>query len=146
MFGLFGPSPVEKLIAFVIDWLILAVGVWVAAELLDGIHLEGTKSILIVAVILGLLNALIRPILSTLALPLTVFTFGLFSIVINAALLLLTARIAVELSELTFSIDSFWVALLGAIIIALVTLIVGMVVDSRRIARDVAPRRSLRLW
>lgn len=84
----------QKLVTFVIRWLITAAAVWVAAELLGGIHLEGWRSTLIVALILGLLNVYIKPILVVLGLPALLMTLGLFLIIINTALLGLTAWIA----------------------------------------------------
>ena len=140
MFGLFGSSPAQRLVAFLIDWLILALAVWVAAQLLPGIHLEGLKSTLVVAGVLGLLNALIKPTLKVLTIPLTFLTLGLFAVLINAVLLTLTDWIADGIGGINFEIDGFLDALLGAVIISIVTFIVGRFVDSRRIARDFVPR------
>jgi putative membrane protein len=140
MFGLFGPSPAQRLIAFLIDWLILALAVWVAAQLLPGIHLEGLKSTLVVAGILGLLNALIKPTMKGLTIPLTILTLGLFAVLINAVLLALTDWIADEIGGINFEIDGILDALLGAVIISIVTSLVSRFVDSRRIARDLVPR------
>jgi Predicted membrane protein len=141
MLGLFGPSPAERLVAFLIDWLILALAVWVAAQLVPGIHLEGLKSTLLVAGILGLLNALIKPTLKVLTIPLTFLTLGLFAVLLNAVLLALTDWIAGGIGGINFKIDGFFAALLGAVAISLVTFIVGRFVDSRRIARGLASRR-----
>ena len=140
MFGLFGSSPAQRLVAFLIDWLILALAVWVAAQLLPGIHLEGLKSTLVVAGILGLLNALIKPTLKMLTIPLTFLTLGLFAVLINAVLLALTDWIADGIGGINFEIDGFLDALLGAVIISIVTFLVSRFVDSRRIARDFVPR------
>lgn len=141
MFGLFRPSPAQRLVAFLIDWLILALAVWVAAEIVPGIHLEGLKSTLLVAGILGLLNTLLKPAIMTLTVPLTMLTLGLFVVLVNTLLLALTDWIANGISGINFEIGGFFDALLGAVIISLVTFIVGRFVDSRRIAGDLAPRR-----
>ncbi|HEX6925521.1 MAG TPA: phage holin family protein [Longimicrobiaceae bacterium] len=102
-------------------WLISAVGVAAAVYLVEGVHLEGgTGSFFVVALILGLVNALVRPILSFLACGLIFLTLGLFLLVINAAMLLLTEAIAQSIG-LRFFVDGFWAALLGSIVISLVS-------------------------
>jgi putative membrane protein len=141
MLGLFGPSPAQRFVAFLIDWLILALAVWVAAQLVPGIHLQGLKSTLVVAGILGLLNALIKPTLKVLTIPLTFLTLGLFAVLLNAVLLALTDWIASGIGGINFEIDGFFAALLGAVAISIVTFLAGRFVDSRRIARGLAPRR-----
>ena len=110
---MFGPSSTERAIALLIRWLLLAAGVWVAAKLIGGIHLSGWQSTLIVAAILGVLNLYVRPALDLIALPLTVITLGLFLLVINAALLLLTSWIAGHFHSIHFHVDGFGSALLG---------------------------------
>ena len=102
-------------------WLILAFAVWVASAVIGGIHLEGLLTTLAVAAILGLLNLLLKPILFFLTLPITFFTFGLFIIVINAGLLGLTDWIA-GLLDLNFQVDNVGSALLGAIVISIISL------------------------
>lgn len=126
----------ERLIAFAVRWLILAVAVWVAAELVPGIRHEGWRSILIVALILGLLNAFLKPLLVFLSLPITVMTLGLFLVVINTGLLALTAWLAGKAENVQFAIDSFAAALLGAVIISIITFILSRFVNAERIARN----------
>ena len=94
-------------------WLMLAFSVWVAAEVVGGIHLEGLWSILAVAAILGLLNLYLRPVLFWLSLPFTVVTLGFFIVVINAILLGLTDWVA-DVFDLRFAVDGVGAALLGA--------------------------------
>jgi putative membrane protein len=132
------PTRQEKLVAFVVRWAILAAAVWVAARLVDGIHLEGWESTLAVALILGLLNAIVRPILFWISLPLTVLTLGLFLLVLNAAMLGLAAWIAGKFDRVQFAIDGFWDALLGALIITVVSWLIGLFVDPKRVARRFA--------
>jgi putative membrane protein len=116
------PSRGEQVVAFLVRWAILSVAVWVAAELVDGIFLEGWESTVIVALILGLLNVAVKPILFFLSLPLTVVTFGLFLIVLNAIMLWLTDWIAGQFDDLQFAVEDFWWdAILGAIIISIVS-------------------------
>lgn len=102
-------------------WVAAAAAVWVAVFLVEGIHLEGgAGSFFAVALILGLVNALVRPLLKTLACGLIFLTLGLFLLVINAGMLLLTEEIARALG-LHFAVDGFGAALLGSIIISVVT-------------------------
>lgn len=97
--------------------LINAAALWVAALLVSGINLSNNVlEVLIVAIIFGLINAIIKPIVKLLALPLIAITLGLFTLVINALLLLLTGWLSVGLE-----VKGFWPALLGAIIISIVS-------------------------
>jgi putative membrane protein len=130
----------QKLLPLAIRWLILALAIWVAAEIVHGIHLEGWKSTLVVALILGLLNLYLRPAFKLLALPITVLTLGFFIIVINAVLLEITSRIAAHIHSIHFHVDSFFAAMLGAVIISLVSLIVDHFVDADKIARNLTRR------
>ncbi|HEX8570186.1 MAG TPA: phage holin family protein [Caulobacteraceae bacterium] len=94
----------------------LAVGAW----LLGGVELDGLVPALIAALLLGLVNAFIRPVLLLLTLPINLVTLGLFTFVINAALLCLAAWLAPG-----FAIASFWSALALAVIVAVVNAVVG---------------------
>lgn len=76
-----------------INWVISGIAIVITAYLLPGIHLAGFKAALLTALALGLINAFIKPVLSLLTLPLTVMTLGLFSLVLNALLIMLTARL-----------------------------------------------------
>ena len=84
------PSRVEQLVAFLVRWAILAFAVWVAASVVRGIYLNGWESTVVVALILGLLNMLLKPILFLISLPITVLTLGLFLLILNTAILALT--------------------------------------------------------
>jgi putative membrane protein len=130
----------ERVIALAVRWLILAAAVWVAAEVLPGIRLEGWGSTLIVALILGLLNLYVRPVLFWLSIPATIVSFGLFLIVLNAALLGLADWIANIDDDIRFSVDGVGDALLGAIIISIVSFVISRFVDAGRIARGVSGR------
>lgn len=108
-----------------------AVAIWVAASLLDGIEIggEGTSfwlTLLGVAVIFGVLNAVVKPILKLLSLPLIVLTLGLFLFVVNALMLSLTSWLS-GVVGLDFTVESFfWDAVLGAVIVSAVSLVVDM--------------------
>ena len=114
--------------------LVNGVALWVAAFLLKGIHLEHSGApisrqlvtVLWVAVIFGLVNAVIKPVLSFFSLPFIILTLGLFSLVVNAAMLQLTSWFAGQFS-LAFHVDHFvWDALLGSIIITVVSMILHL--------------------
>ncbi|WP_281185331.1 phage holin family protein [Trichlorobacter lovleyi] len=79
--------------SIIINWLISSFAIVITAYLLPGIHLSGFKAALLTALALGLINAFIKPVLSLLTLPLTVMTLGLFSLVLNALLIMLTAKL-----------------------------------------------------
>jgi putative membrane protein len=123
-----------RIAALVIRWLMLAVSVWVAAELIEGIQLEGWQSTLIVAAILGLLNLYLRPILFLLSLPVTILTLGLFIVVVNAILLGLTDWLA-NIFDVNFDVADVGAALLGALIISIVSFVLSWFVDPERIAQ-----------
>lgn len=128
----------ERLVEFVIRWVITAAAVWVAAKLLGGIQLEGWKSTLLVALILGLLNAFLKPLLVLGGLPALIMTLGLFLILINTALLALTAWICGKFESIHFAIDGFWAALWGAVIISLVSFLITRFIKPGEIARNFA--------
>ncbi len=88
----------------VINVLVSGLAVFATAYILPGVHVESFVTALIVAVVLGIVNAVLKPILVTLTLPITLFTLGLFTFVINALLVLLTARIVPG-----FTVDNFFV-------------------------------------
>ncbi|MEV4837171.1 phage holin family protein [Nonomuraea sp. NPDC049486] len=113
---------------FIIRTLAAAVALWVAVQFLDGIDVTAPEysasywgTLLVVALIFGLINAIVKPIVKGLGCALIVLTLGLFLLVINAAMLLLTSWVADQLS-IPFHVDSFWPdAFFGAIIISVVT-------------------------
>ncbi len=111
----------------VVDALALAVAAW----LLEGIWVSGTTqeqavTLIVVALIFGLVNAIIRPVVKLLSLPFIILTLGLLIFVINACMLLLTEWIADQL-DLGFHVDGFWTAVLGAIVITIATWVIELV-------------------
>lgn len=100
--------------------LVNAAALWVAARIVPGISVDATGTLLLAALVFGLVNTLIKPVAHLLALPVTILTLGLFALVVNAALLALTAAIVPG-----FSISGFWAALIGAIIVSLVGAFLG---------------------
>jgi putative membrane protein len=120
----------------IVRLLASAVALAVAAWLVDGISVgpgtdtERVLTLLGVAVIFGLVNAIIRPILRLLTLPLVVLTLGLFLLVLNALMLLLTEWIA-EQFDLAFQVDGFWSALLGALVVTVVSFLINIVLPDK---------------
>jgi len=115
----------------IIRWLINAAALWAAAELVSGIGYEGWPALLIVALIFGLVNALIRPILRLLTCPLQILTLGLFTIVINALMLLLTSWLA-EQFNIAFWVSGFWPdAVLGALVVSAVSIVLSIFLKDR---------------
>jgi putative membrane protein len=102
------------LLGIIFLWLITALGLWVVTRIVPGIRARSTGGLLWTALLLGLVNAFIRPLLWLLTLPITVLTFGLFALVINAFTLWLSAAMVKD-----FEIDGFGSALLGALVMAL---------------------------
>ena len=111
----------QSLARLVVRVLINAVAVWVASHLIRGIVLPDSVSIvLLVALIFGVVNALIKPVFNLVTCPLQILTLGLFTLVVNAAMLGVTSWIAGGLG-VPFSVDGFAAALLGAIVITVVS-------------------------
>ena len=108
------------MIGFVVRWLINAAALAVAAWLLPGIRVLDLQSLLVAALIFGLVNALIKPLLAFVTCPLIVLTLGLFLLVINAAMIALTSWIAGKF-DVGFEVDGFGAALLGAVIVSIVS-------------------------
>ena len=110
------------LIRFVIN----AAAIYIAAQLISGIHLDGWRAIVFVAIIFGLVNALIKPLVSLITCLIQVITLGLFTLVINAGMLYFTAWLAQKFG-LAFYIDNFLSALLGALIVSVVSFILSKI-------------------
>jgi putative membrane protein len=112
----------------VLHWLITAAALVVAAWLLPGIHVEsqnGWVVVLVMAAVLGLVNALVRPVLTFLSCGLIVLTLGLFLVVINAAVFALASWISVNWFSAGFYIDGFWSALFGSIVVSIVSFVLS---------------------
>jgi putative membrane protein len=111
-----------------VSWLIIAVAVFLAALVVPGITVtdpNGWLAITIMAAVLGVVNAVIRPILRLLSCGLIIVTLGLFSLVINAITFALASWIAVNLFGAGFIIDGFWSAFFGALIVSIVSTVLG---------------------
>jgi len=101
---------------FILRVLIAALGLWLATEWVPGITVSAPTTLILAALLLGVVNAIVRPIVVLLTLPVTLLTLGLFLLVINAAMLGLVAAFLPG-----FSITGFWAAFLAAILVSLVS-------------------------
>ncbi|MFC1943757.1 phage holin family protein [Chloroflexota bacterium] len=110
------------LIRFVIN----AAAIYVAAQLISGIHLDGWDAVIFVAIIFGLVNTFIKPLVSLITCLVQVITLGLFTLVINAGMLYFTAWLAQKFG-LAFYIDNFISAFLGAIIVSVISFILSRI-------------------
>ena len=109
-----------------IRWLILTVAILSAAYLLDGMEVRGFTSAFFAAAVLGILNAVLRPVLIILTLPLNILSLGLFTFVINAFLLKMASGVIPG-----FEVHGFWPALFGSLIISLVSWLLSSLINDR---------------
>ncbi len=112
---------------FLFRWGINAVALYAAVLIVPGIEFRGDwTGVLWLALISGLLNALVRPLLKFLTCPLIILTLGLFTLVINTVMLLLTSRIG-QAFGIGLTVDGFWTALLGSLVISVVSIIMSVI-------------------
>ena len=110
----------DNLMPFLLHWAITAFSLWVASHLFKGIRFTDTSSLVVSALLLGFANAIVKPLLIVLTLPLTLVTFGLFLLVINALMILLVAYLVKG-----FSVAGFWTALFASLFISVFSLVIG---------------------
>ena len=118
------------MIRFIIQALVTMAGLWLSAKVVPGVHFTNTGSLIAAAVILGLVNAFVRPILVVLTFPITVVTLGLFLLVVNAAMIGLTS---VFLGG--FVVDGLWAGIGAAIVTGVVSWIAGAFIGGGEEAR-----------
>jgi putative membrane protein len=114
----------DHILPFLLHWGITALCLWLASRVFKGLKFADGRSLLIAALLLGLANAVVRPVLVVLTLPLTLVTFGLFLLVINALMMLLVAGLVRG-----FTISSFWTALFASIFVSVLSLAIGAAVS-----------------
>ena len=110
----------QRLWSVLIRWMLTAISVWVATCMVRGVDYADWQSLFAAAMILGILNTLVKPILILVALPLVLLSLGFMLLIINALLLILTSRLVPG-----FHVDGFWSALGASLIISIVSLILG---------------------
>jgi len=115
----------DNLAGFFIQWGITSLSLWVASLLFNGIRFSSTGSLIISALLLGFVNAVLRPLLVILTLPLTLVTLGFFLLVINALMLLLVAKVVSG-----FKISGFWTAFFASLFISILSMALGSLVPN----------------
>jgi len=126
---------------FLIRILITAVALWVATRLVSGITYHGNwLGLAGVALVFGLVNSIVRPILAFLSFPLLIVTLGLFTFVLNAVMLMLTSALSSRLG-IDFHVAGFWAAFWGAIVVGIVSFLLSIFLPDgeRSRTREVAP-------
>ena len=108
------------MLRFIVQAIVTALGLWLSAKVVPGVDFTSTGSLVAAAVILGLVNAIVRPIMVILTLPLTIVTFGLFLLVVNAAMIGLTAMFLGG-----FVVDGLWAGIGAAIVTGVVSWLAG---------------------
>jgi putative membrane protein len=106
---------------FIITWILTAISLLITAHFVPGIKIDTVTDAAIGAIVLGLVNAVVKPIMVLLTLPLTILTLGLFLFVVNGITFYLVAYLTPG-----FHVDTFWAALLGSIVLSLVSSILGI--------------------
>jgi putative membrane protein len=122
---------------FIIRVLINTAALYLATRFVDGVSYDGDiRFLLVVALVFGVLNAIVRPILKLLTFPFLILTLGLFIFVLNAVMLWLTAKVS-DSFMLGFHVADFWSAFKGALVVTVVSFVLSLVVgdDSRRKVR-----------
>jgi putative membrane protein len=117
--------------SLILHWLLNAAALWVAAYLLPGLDFTGgLVHLLLVAAVFGIVNSLLKPILTILTCPLIVITLGLFTLVLNAVMLLVTGWLS-ERWDLGLTVSGFWAAFWGGLVVGLVSLALSLAVREK---------------
>ena len=117
---------------FLLQLLINAAALWVAIQLVDGIsHTGSWWSLMLVALVFGVINASVRPLVKLLSLPILILTLGLFIFIINALMLRLTRWVS-GLLGLGFHVEGFWASFLGGLIVSIVSLMLSIFTGARK--------------
>jgi putative membrane protein len=121
---------------FILRGLIAALGLWAASEMFDGMVINSPTTLIIAGLLLGVVNAIVRPIAVVLSLPALLLSLGLFLLVINAAMLGLVALLLPG-----FHIGGFWTAVGGSIVVSVVSWIASWFIGSRGRVEIIRPRQ-----
>ena len=124
---------------FLLHWAILALSLWAASHVFQGVSFESKSALAVSALLLGFANAVVRPLLILLTLPLTLVTFGLFLFVINALMIQLVAALVRG-----FKISGFWKALFVSVFVSIFSFLIGYFLPTG--APDFAPPSGTGIW
>jgi putative membrane protein len=112
--------------SLLLHWILNAAALWVSAALIPGLEFTGgTGRLLLVAAVFGIVNSTLRPLLTILTCPLIVLTLGLFTLVINGVMVLVTGWLS-ERWNLGFSVSGFWAAFFGGLVVGLVSMVLSI--------------------
>jgi len=125
------------MLSFLLRLIVNAAGLYVATRLVDGVQFEGDWLTLVgVALVFGVVNAIVKPVTKFFTFPLIILSFGLFLLVINGLMLVLTSRIS-GWFDLGFTVSGFRAAFLGALVVSVINALAGLVIgDSKKRSRD----------
>jgi putative membrane protein len=112
------------MVRLLVHWAVVAASLWVTTRIVPGVHIGSVGALVVAAAVLGLVNALVRPVLVVLSLPITILTLGLFYIAVNALCFGLAASLVQG-----FSVGGVLPALLGALVTSVVSSVLGLFVD-----------------
>ena len=115
----------QDLTPYLLTWAITSLSLWAASHIFTGLKFDSTASLIVSALLLGLANAIVKPLLIVLTLPLTLLTFGLFVLVINALMILLVSALVTG-----FKVSGFWTAFWASIFISILSIALGSFVPS----------------
>lgn len=127
----------DELRPFILHWCITAAALWVASGVFRGLRFADTFSLIVSALLLGFANALVKPLLIVLTLPLTLITFGLFLLVINALMIQLVAALVKG-----FSVSGFWTAFFASIFVSVLSFLIGAFVVGGGSTHEIQMPRS----
>jgi putative membrane protein len=116
----------ERARSVLLHWALNAAALWIATMLIPGLDFDGgVGRLLLVAAVFGIVNSTLRPLLTILTCPLIVLTLGLFTLVLNALMLLVTGWLS-ESWDLGFTVSGFWSAFFGGLVVGLVSMVLSM--------------------
>ena len=113
----------DNMMAFLAHWGVTSLSLWIASLMFQGISFSSKKSLFISALLLGLVNAIVKPVIIILTIPLTLITFGFFLLVINALMMMLVSALVPG-----FRVSGFWTAFFASIVVTVVSLFIGTMV------------------
>jgi putative membrane protein len=122
------------MLSFFLTWIVAAVSLVITAYLVPGIEVASFPAAMVAAVFIGLVNAVVRPIITLLTLPLSILTLGLFLFVVNAISLSLASWLAGAF-DIGFQVSGFWPALFGSIVLSFVSGLIGRFVNANTLSQ-----------
>ena len=120
------------MVSFFLTWLMATLSLLITAFIVPGVRVESIPAAAVAAIVLGLVNAFVKPLLTILTLPLTILTLGLFLLVVNGISLSLAGYFTPGLE-----VDGFWPAVLGAIVLSFVSSFIGKFVNKSEASQDI---------